>query len=47
MKLTIDKSKDTITFSKGKGSLTLLLNGTAKKPKEKAQTTLKDWLKKH
>ena len=47
MKLKIIKSKSKVTFSKGKGFFTILLNGPAKEPKKRKQTTLKDWLKKH
>ena len=47
MKLKINKSNGKIILSKGKGFFTILLNGPAKEPKKRKQTTLKDWLKKH
>ena len=45
MKLKVSKSKDKITFSKGKGTLTIKLGEMFKEDKSK-QSSLKEWFKK-
>ena len=43
-KLKLNKSKDKITFSKGKGELTIKLGEMFKEDKSK-QSSLKEWFK--